>query len=112
MQALALTVCLGALRNSPVSALQVEAGEMSLWLKMEATSGQLLGQPMGAWRQPSHKKGAADVLGEGENTKTSFGWTGDQVAKVVGIYDRELCTTVLWPARPDRGLENTCVDLE
>lgn len=50
MQALALTVCLGALRNSPVSALQVEADEMSLWLKMEATSGQLLGQPMGTWR--------------------------------------------------------------
>ncbi|XP_072902389.1 uncharacterized protein [Hemitrygon akajei] len=44
--------------------------------------------------------------------KESFGWTGEQTAKDMGVYDKEFCPSVVWPVRPFWVLENPSVDLE
>lgn len=43
---------------------------------------------------------------------TSFGWTGDHMARHMGVNDKDFCPTVVWPIKLVQVLEHSCVDLE
>lgn len=112
IQARALRVCVGAVRTSPVCALQVEAGEMPLWLRRKQLGANYWVSLKGHGDSHPAKK-VMQACWEKETTKkTSFGWTGDQMAKDTGVYDKEFGANVVWPIRPVWELETPCVDLE
>lgn len=74
IQARALRVCLGAVRTSPVCALQVEA-------PLETAGSKFPAIPERAQRESSNKKGVRGQLGERESTKVKFWLDGAYSSK-------------------------------
>lgn len=108
----ALRICLGAVRTSPICALQVEAGEMPLHLRRD----QLL---VHYWiylkgHEESHPaKAVMKRCWEREKAqKESFGWKANQIADNMGVFMKDFEETVLWPDTPVWMCEKQRVDFE
>ena len=95
IQARALRICLGAVRTSPVCALQVEAGEMPLWISRKQLVAKYWINLRGQEDNHPTKK-VLQACWEKERTqKGSIGWTGDQMAKEMGVSHIEFGKTDL-----------------
>lgn len=92
-------------------ALQVEVGEMPLYLRRKQLSANYWVNLRGH-RDVHPTKQVLQTCWEREgNEKLSFGWTGDATARDLGVYGREFCPTVWWPKTPVWVLEPVDVDL-
>ncbi len=61
----ALRLCCGAFKTTPVSALQVEVGEMPLQIRRKQLKMNYLGKSSRSFRRPpSNSKGTSSVLGK------------------------------------------------
>uniref|UniRef100_A0A3B3Q2D7 Reverse transcriptase domain-containing protein n=1 Tax=Paramormyrops kingsleyae TaxID=1676925 RepID=A0A3B3Q2D7_9TELE len=112
IQARALRLCLGAVKTSPVCALQVEAGELPLHIRRK----QLL---VNYWvnlkgRRDSHpiKRMLRSCWEKERVRKNSFGWVGDEAARDLGVRETEFCPTVMWPDCPVWKIETMEVDFQ
>lgn len=112
VQARALRICLGAIRTSPVCALQVEAGEMPLWIRRKQLVANYWINLRGHGENHPTKKVLQNCWEKERRKKESFGWTGDLIAKEMDIYDKEFASTVVWTNKPIWTMENTKVDIE
>ena len=111
VQASALRICTGAVRSSPVCALQVVTGEMPLGVRRRQLQANywvnLMGQqpnhPVRNVIEPSWESVVADL--------PSFGWTGESVARELNVLQCSFCPTVIWPAIPVWQLHVPEIDL-
>ena len=109
---MALQICTGAVRSSPVCSLQVETGEMPLCLRRKQLQANywvsLMGQrddhPVKITIQESWEREVARL--------PSFEWTRKAVAREMSIHDKNFCTGVLWPSVPLWELEVPKIDLK
>ena len=100
IQAWALRICLGAVRTSPVCALQVEAGEMPLWIRRKQLVTNYWINLRGHEDNHPTRKVLQACWEKERMQKGSFGWTEDQMAKEMGASRIEFGKTVIWPIRP------------
>lgn len=63
IQSTAMRVCLGAMKTSPISALQVGMGEMPLELRRKTNCSYILDKFTGTTNQPSSKKSPRTNMG-------------------------------------------------
>lgn len=112
VQTQALRICLGAIRTSPVCSLQVEAGEMPLWLRRKHLVANYWIHLRGHGDNHPTKKVLQNCWEKERRKKESFGWTGDVIAKEMGVYEKEFASTVVWTNKPIWTMENTKVDIE
>ena len=100
VQARALRLCFGAVKSAPVCALQVEAGEMPLWIRRRQLMTNYWVNLRGHNGQHPFKRVLEDCWEKGKAKKSSFGWVGDELAEQIKIHRTEFCPTVLCPERP------------
>ena len=95
----ALRICTEAVRSSPICALQVETGELPLlmcrkqlltnyWVNLK---GQDDSHPTKRVIQACWERGAVHA--------SSFGWTGELVAKEMGLDDKTFCLMAIMDTR-------------
>lgn len=81
-------------KTAPVCALQMEAGEMPLWLHRKQLMAHYWINLVG--HNESHP--AKTVLGacweRGKVQKSSFGWVGKDIAEQMKVHRMEICPTV------------------
>ncbi len=111
IQSQALRIC-GAIRSSPITAVQVEMGEMpleirSLKLKMRYwinIKGQLDSHPV--------KKVLKDCWEYEYKKLTSFGWTANEEAQSMGLCDIDIAPSVATSAIPPWLFPMPVVDIQ
>lgn len=107
----ALRICCGAVKTSPVAAIQTEVGEMPLYLRREQLAlvywANLKGHSDSHIAQPVLRN-CQERLHEGGR---SFGWTIKQKAVNMGLSNLNICPTVSYPTVPPWTFEEARVDL-
>ena len=96
-QAWALRLCLGAVKSAPVCALQVEAGEMPLWLRRRQLMTNYWVNLRGHNGQHPVKRVLEDCWEKGKAKKLSFGWVGDELAEQMKIHRTEFFSNCFVP---------------
>ncbi len=81
VQARALRTCFGAIRAFPVCALQVEAGEMPLWIRRKQLVANYWIHLRGHGENHPKKMVLQNCWEKERRKRESFGWTGDLIAK-------------------------------
>lgn len=81
IQAKALRLCLGAVKTSPVCALQVEAGEMPLNIRRKQLLVNYWVNLKGHGDSHPTKRILQDYWERERAQKFSFGWIGDEVVR-------------------------------
>ena len=90
----------------------VETGELQLWMRHKQLlmnygvnlKGQDVSHPTKWVIQACWGRGAVQA--------SSFGWSGELVAKEMGLDDKTFCPIVLWPSIPLWILETFNIDLQ
>lgn len=110
LQSEALRVCCGAFKTSPVSALQVEMGEMPLDLRRTQVSVNYWVHLGGHGDAHPTKEVRLECWEYGRSQKDHFGKVGNQWAKECHVYELKICPAVVFPVVPPWLLETPPVD--
>lgn len=94
LQAQALRICSGAFKTSPVSAIQVEMGEMPLRIRRVKLMLAYWVNLQGHCDSHPAKSILKDCWEHNESHLTSFGWIGDVKAASIGLNKIQYCPTV------------------
>lgn len=108
IQARALGICLGAVKTTPLCALQVEAGEMPLHIRRQQLTIYYWADLKG--HNKNHPVKKENCWERGKEFKNSFGWVGDDRARAFKVYDKEFIQTVVRPLRPTWTWDSIRVD--
>ena len=113
VQGAAFRVSLGGVRSAPNCALGVELGQMPLELRRK----QLVGNYWLNIRGQGEGHPVRDIMGDRwergrRQSRSSFAWTGEEVARELGVKEVEVERVVVWTGRPWWELREAVVDLE
>ena len=112
IQAQAIRLCCGAFKTSSVAALQVEVGELPLYLRRMQLS-MVYWTNLHGHKQDHPTKSVLEPCWEHGRTKlNSFGWVGDSSARELGISNLTHSCTVPLPATPPWLFPMPTVDLQ
>ena len=113
VQGLAFRVSLGGVKSAPNCALGVELGQMPLDLRRKQLAGNywLSIRGQGEGHPVRGIMGDRWERGRGQS-RSSFAWVGDDVARELGVNEVEVERIVVWPERPWWVLREAVVDLE
>jgi len=100
IQARALRTCLGAIKTAPICSLQVEAGEMPLWLRRKQLIANYWVNLKGHRDEHPAKRVLEMCWEKGKEEKMSFGWVSEGLAEQLKIQHMEFSPTVLWTTIP------------
>lgn len=95
IQAQALRVCCGAFKTSPVSAIQVEVGEMPLEIRRRQLIANYWVNLQGHNDLHPTKEVLMECLRKERSKKNNFGHIGNNMAKELGIHDMEISSTIV-----------------
>lgn len=107
----ALRICMGAIKTSPVAAMQVELGEMPLHLRRDQLSLVYWANLMGHQEGHIGLQSLMDCQERRNDRVRSFGWVIGEMAREVEIRDLPVCPTVPFAATPWWTLQLPLVDL-
>ena len=106
----ALRLCCGAMKSTPVNAMQVEMGEMPLHIRRDQLAlvywANLRGQKEGHISQP-----VLMHCQEKDKPGRSFGWVVPQKAEALGLQALTLCPAVTLSVIPPWLLQKPVIDL-
>ena len=94
LQAQALRICSGAFKTSPVSAIQVEMGEMPLRIRRVKLMLAYWVNLQGQYDSHPAKSLLADCWEHNEKNYASFGWIGDAKAENIGLRQLQYSPTI------------------
>lgn len=98
MQAQALRVCSGAIKSSPVPALQVELGELPLELRRMQLMTNYWANLQGHNNSHLTKGVLQECWENGRSHRDNFARIGNDVAKEFGIFEMKISPIVVYPA--------------
>lgn len=107
----ALRICMGAIKTSPVAAMQVELGEMPLDLRRDQLSLVYWANIMGHQEGHIGLQSLMDCQERRNDRVGSFGWVIGEMAREVEIRDLPVCPTVPFAETPWWTLQLPLVDL-
>lgn len=107
-----LRLSMGPVKISPVCALQVEAGEMPLWLKRKQEAANYWIHSRG--QRDAHLTKGVQLVGWEKETaqKGSLGWKGDEEAEDMGLNNQVFEETLMRPCSPVWLCDRQEIDLE
>ena len=97
IQSQALRICIGAVRTSPVCAVQVENGEMPLCIRRKHLMANYWTHIKGHDNTHPVKLVLQPCWEHGRTQNPSFGWVGNDLAEVMGVNRGEFSKTVVFP---------------
>ena len=112
VQAQALRLCCGAFKTSPVSAMQVEVGEMPLSLRRIQLSMNYWVTLKGHNQDHPSKVVLNKCWEHGRKDFNSFGWLGEEEAERMELTELSYCQTVAMSPTPPWLFPMPAVDLE
>lgn len=97
----ALRLCCGALKTSPISAVQVEMGELPLDLRYRQVMMQYWATLQG-YRAEHHPavRTLQPCWESGKATRSCFAWTANKEAQKFRIQGKKYCAAVPWTVTP------------
>ena len=99
------------MKTAPVCSIQVETGEMPLWLRRKQLVANYWINLKGHNDEHLTKRVLEMCWEKGKGKKSSFGWVSEGIAEQLNIQQIEFSPTVLWTAIPGWMIQETNVDL-
>lgn len=112
IQAQALRICSGSFKTSPVSAMQVEMGEMPLGIRRVKLMMAYWVNIQGQSESHPAKSLLIDCWEHNKTNFISFGWIGDAKAEVIGLRQLDYSSTVIQSSIPPWLFPTPRVDLD
>lgn len=97
IQAQALRLCSGAFKTSPVSAIQVEVGEMPLELRRRHIIANYWVNLQGHNDSHPTKEVLKECWRKEGSKKDNFGYLGNKTAKELGVSDMKISSSIVHP---------------
>ena len=105
LQAQALRICSGAFKSSPVSALQVEMGEMPMEMRRKQLRLNYWANLQGHGVSHPTKEVLQECWEYGKRKRDHFGRVGNEIAKDFGVFGWKISPTVVYPVMPPWRME-------
>jgi len=97
IQAQALRICCGAVKTTPVAAIQVEMGELPLDLRRKQLMANYWACLKGHNNSHINKAVLQESWGDVKNLKENFGRIGNEIAKELQVYNLRMSPTIVYP---------------
>jgi len=97
IQAQALRICCGAVKTTPVAAIQVEMGELPLDLRRKQLMANYWACLKGHNNSHINKAVLQESWGDVKNLKENFGRIGNELAKELQVYNLRMSPTIVYP---------------